>query len=48
MKYIILVVLIYVAYRLFAGKPLLGTRRQSFIREQEPDDQDYTEYEEVD
>ena len=47
MKYIILVLLIYFAYRLFSGKPLLGTRRQSFIQDQEPDD-GYTDYEEVD
>ncbi len=47
MKYIILILLIYVAYRLFTGQPLLGSRKQEFLRNEEPDDPDYTEYEEI-
>ena len=49
MKYLILLVLVYLAYRLIAGKPLLGSgKKQVFINEQESDDSDYVDYEEVD
>jgi hypothetical protein len=48
MKYIILILLIYVAYRLFTGQPLLGSKKQEFLRNEEPDDPDYTDYEEID
>ena len=48
MKYLILILLVYLAYRLFAGKPLLGSGgKQTFINKQEADDPDYVDYEEV-
>ena len=48
MKYIILIVIIYMAYRVFSGQPLLGKGKQTFISDQEQDDPDYVDYEELD
>ena len=48
MKFIILILLVYVAYRLFTGQPLLGSRKQDFLRNEDQDDSDYADYEEID
>lgn len=46
-KFLIFVLLVYLAYRLIAGKPLIGSGPKQQIRDQEPDNGGYTDYEEV-
>ncbi len=47
LKLVIIAFLIYVAYRLFASPPRLDGRRQPHLEEEEEDDE-YTDYEELD
>ena len=48
LKFLIFLILAYIAYRLFVGPPLLdpGKAKQQ-IREQEPDEEEFTDYEEI-
>ncbi|MDX1477655.1 MAG: hypothetical protein R3301_08090 [Saprospiraceae bacterium] len=48
-KFLILIALVYLAYRLFIGPPLLdqGKKRRE-IRDQEPEDDEFADYEEID
>jgi hypothetical protein len=45
-KILVLIVILYLGYRLFIGPPLLSGRDSKRIR-QEKDDDDYTDYEEI-
>jgi hypothetical protein len=45
-KLLILIIILYVGYRLFTGKPLLGESKKDQIRGKKNDD-DYTDYEEL-
>jgi len=47
-KLAILAFLLYIAYRLFSEKPQIGEGRQKNLRNQEPDDEDFADYEEID
>ena len=47
-KYAILAFILFVAYRIFSGKPLIGGSRRKELDDQEPDDPGYTDYEEID
>lgn len=46
LKWLLLIGIVYLAYRVFARPSLLGGRRDRQIREQEPDE--YADYEEID
>ena len=45
-KLLILILVIYIGYRLFSGRPLLDQSKMGRIR-RNPKDDDYTDYEEV-
>lgn len=45
-KLLIFILIIYVGYRLFSGKPLLDQRKMGRIQRDRKDD-DYTDYEEI-
>lgn len=47
-KFLIFLLLAYLAYRLFIGPPLLDSRKTRHIKEQEPDEDGFTDYEEID
>lgn len=46
-KYIILVCLVYLAYRLFIGPPLLSEMKRRNIKEGD-EEEDFVDYEEID
>ena len=45
-KLLIFILVIYVGYRLFSGRPLLDQRQTGRIR-RDRNDEDYTDYEEI-
>lgn len=45
-KLLIFILIIYIGYRLFTGRPLLGERKTSQINKEKSDD-DYADYEEI-
>ncbi len=47
-KIAILAALFYIAYRFFSEKPQIGEGSRKNLRDQEPDDEEYTDYEEID
>ena len=47
-KIAILAALLYIAYRVFSDKPLIGEGRRKNLHDQEPDDDEFTDYEEID
>ena len=47
-KMVIFICLVYLAYRLFVGPPLLNEWKTGKLKQQEPDEDDCAEYEEVD
>ena len=47
-KFAILAALLYIAYRVFSDKPQIGEGRRKNLHDQEPDEEDFTDYEEID
>ncbi len=47
-KFAILAALLYIAYRVFSEKPQIGEGSRKNLRDQESDDEDFTDYEEID
>ena len=45
-KLLIFILIIYVGYRLFTGRPLIGESKTSRINKKKGDD-DYSDYEEI-
>jgi hypothetical protein len=48
LKWLLLIAVIYLTYRLFTGPGLIGGRRKKQIPDQEPDEDGYVDFEEID
>jgi|GEM_PF-6571114 len=47
-KYAILAFVLFIAYRVFSGKPRISEKQRKELHDQEADDPGYTDYEEID
>ncbi len=47
-KLVVLAFLLYIAYRVFSEKPQISEGNRKHLHDQEPDDEDFTDYEEID